>query len=53
METLFKVIIAVYVLKAAIIGSEFNFHYWFKYGKKYTSWYFNRPTFLKSQGGGK
>lgn len=40
-----KVFICLIAAKSIIIGSEFNFHYWFKYGKKYTTWYDNRPTY--------
>jgi len=33
-------------LKSFIIGSEFSFYTWKKYGKEYTKWYFNeRPKF--------
>lgn len=40
--TIFTGLIA---LKALTIGSDFNFYLWFKHGKKYTEWYFNRPGF--------
>jgi hypothetical protein len=33
------------VLKALFIGSDFSFVNWYKYGKKYTDWYFNREEF--------
>ena len=34
-------------IKSILIGSEFNFYYWIKYGKKYTKWYnqTRRPKF--------
>lgn len=32
-------------LKSVTIGSEFNFWYWIKYGKKYMEWYSNKETF--------
>lgn len=39
------VILALVALKSIIIGSDFNFPLWFKHGKKYMQWYFNRPKF--------
>ena len=33
-------------IKAIMIGSEFNFWHWYKYGNKYTRWYYNRPKFI-------
>jgi hypothetical protein len=27
------------IIKALFIGSQFNFYYWIKYGKKYIQWY--------------
>jgi hypothetical protein len=50
MDTLLNIlniILAGVALKAIIIGSEFNFYNWFKYGEEYTHWYNNRPTFPK------
>ncbi|MCP4648753.1 MAG: hypothetical protein GY853_01555 [PVC group bacterium] len=32
-------------LKAVIIGSDFDFHYWIKFGKRYRKWYGERETF--------
>jgi hypothetical protein len=40
----------LYFIKGITIGSEFNFLYWYKYGKKYTKWYFDRPEFPKDSG---
>lgn len=40
-----KVLCGLIALKATLIGSEFNFYYWHKYGKRYTRWYSNRETF--------
>ena len=40
-------------IKAVMVGSEFSFYSWFKYGKAYTHWYANRETFesyLRSKG---
>lgn len=50
MVTILTIAIAVAAtdyLKALIIGSDFNFYFWFKYGKEYSNWYFNseRTTF--------
>lgn len=38
-------VLAPVYLKAMIIGSDFNFGHWWKYGKHYTRWYNNRPQF--------
>jgi hypothetical protein len=38
-------LLVVIGLKALTIGSEFNFLLWCKHGKKYSTWYFNRPKF--------
>ena len=38
-------ILATNGLKAMTIGSDFNFYFWFKHGKIYTNWYFNREIF--------
>ena len=41
------------VFKNMIIGGDFNFWYWFKYGKIYSNWHNNREEFkdfLKQQG---
>lgn len=40
-----KILIFFTFLKSVTIGSDFNFHHWFKYKKIYSHWYFNRPTF--------
>jgi hypothetical protein len=40
------------VFKNMIIGGDFNFWYWFKYGKIYSNWHNNREEFkdfLKQQ----
>ena len=39
-----SVCIALLAIKALFIGSDFSFHDWYKYGKRYTSWYSKRPT---------
>ena len=45
MESVLTVIAAIVALKAVSIGSEFSVYFWFKYGKNYTKWYFNREQF--------
>jgi len=45
MEKLIIIVLVVAVIKSITIGSEFNFFMWLKHKKKYTQWYFNRPTF--------
>ena len=42
---IFNIIFLFVAAKALIIGSDFSFPKWFKYGKQYTKWYFNRPVF--------
>lgn len=42
---IFHLVTYVIVVKAFLIGSDFSFYYWFKYGKKYTMWYENRKRF--------
>jgi hypothetical protein len=48
METLFIIVIIAVAAKSLTIGSDFNFYYWFKYGKKYWKWYANRENFKDS-----
>jgi len=48
MGTLYTIALIVIIMtafKAVTIGSDFCFFDWFKHGKKYTKWYFNRPKF--------
>lgn len=41
-----RLFVSLVALKALIVGSDFNFLKWFKYGKKYTDWYFiNREDY--------
>lgn len=42
-EIFFYICLAM-VAKDLLIGSEFNFGAWIKYGKKYTGWYLNRES---------
>ena len=46
MRTILLVMFAIVGIKAIVIGSEFNFYYWLKYGKCYGQWYKERPGFL-------
>lgn len=39
------IILIIVFWKSIILGSNFNFYYFIKYGKKYSNWYFNRETF--------
>ena len=45
MENIILVLIILVVCKAVLIGSEFNFITWIKYGKRYTKFYNSRPKF--------
>jgi hypothetical protein len=45
MYEIFFYICLLFVFKSLTIGSDFNFGLWFKHGKTYTSWYFDRQTF--------
>ena len=38
-------LIMLSAIKSVIVGSDFSFANWFKYGKLYTRWYNSRPTF--------
>ncbi len=37
--------VSILAFKAITIGSEFNFYYWFKYGRRYWDWYNKREEF--------
>ena len=39
------IIIYFVFIKSMAFGSDFNFYYVFKYGKRYWKWYKNRETF--------
>lgn len=49
MSTALKDLVYVFIwfiaAKAICLGSDFSFINWIRYGKKYTSWYWNRPEF--------
>lgn len=51
MTDLWIVLGAFIVIKSLTIGSDFNFVNWIRYGKKYTDWYCNRPSFKDNQNG--
>ena len=38
------IFVSLLAIKALFIGSDFSFHNWYKYGKRYTSWYSKRLT---------
>lgn len=40
-----KILTALFVVKAMIIGTDFSFYYLFKYKSKYWTWYKNREIF--------
>lgn len=42
---IFRIICSFIVLKSLIIGSDFKFYNWIKYGNSYWNWYSNRDTF--------
>jgi hypothetical protein len=44
-EIILIIFLGLNFIKAVIIGSDFNFYYWFKYGKHYTDWYFNKDEY--------
>ena len=44
-ENFVVVMLWIVALKALIIGSDFNFHYLYKYGKDYWKWYDNRESY--------
>lgn len=41
-QTLALVIFFLHVVKSLTVGSDFCFHCWKKYGRRYTDWYFDR-----------
>lgn len=45
MEYIITVVFALIAIKSILVGSEFSFAYWAKYGKTYTNWYFSKETF--------
>jgi len=50
LQTIAHIVICAVALKAMLIGSDFNFYYWWKYGRKYLNWYDNRPKFPVPRG---
>jgi len=45
LQTFFITLAVGIIAKSLLIGSEFSFYDWIKYGKTYSKWYFNRETF--------
>lgn len=45
MTTFVQLILVLVALKAILIGSEFNFFYFLRYGRRYWDWYNSRPSF--------
>lgn len=45
LQDTFRIVLMVVGFKAMMVGSEFNFWYWLKYGKRYTQWLRDRPEF--------
>lgn len=43
--SIFEIFLLLAFIKSVVVGSEFSFWKWIKYGKLYTHWYFNRPEF--------
>lgn len=39
------ILVCIVAAKAILIGSDFDFAKWIKYGKEYRHWYDNRPEF--------
>ena len=55
MKDVLFIVMWMAILKALFVGSEFNLFYWFKDGRQYTDWYWNRPsypTYLKGERNG-
>lgn len=44
-QWIINIILILIVVKSVMIGSEYNFWYLLKYGKTYSNWYKNKPTF--------
>lgn len=42
-----KIIIVLVFIKVIIIGSDFNFYLWYKFGKDYSNWYNSRETYTE------
>ncbi len=45
MEIVIDIMLWTMFLKAVVIGSDFNFYYWFKDGKEYSKWYAKREDY--------
>jgi hypothetical protein len=45
LNSIWFIVLCAVCAKSMIVGSDFNFYYWIRCGKKYTDWYNNRPKF--------
>lgn len=45
MRDVMLAVFGLLALKSMLVGSEFSFYKWVKYGRRYTTWYFNRSDF--------
>lgn len=45
LTSVMKVVIYLVFFKAVFIGSDFSFIKWFRFGRRYLTWYRNRPKF--------
>jgi hypothetical protein len=45
MSDWFYILLIVCFIKSTIIGSDFNFVHWIRYGSRYWYWYMNRERF--------
>jgi len=52
MNSLLFFLLAIVWLKSLLIGSDFSFYYWLKYGGEYTKWYndIERQVFVVFKG---
>lgn len=39
LQTIWDIIIALWIFKAIVMGADFDIRYWIMYRKKYTDWY--------------
>jgi len=45
LTAVFQGVVVLLALKSVLIGSDFNFNYLLKHGRKYWKWYENRETY--------
>ena len=41
---IFFIILVFFVFKSILIGSNYNFYTFYKYGKRYNNWYFEHEN---------